>query len=207
MGSVGQSSWLVEWWGASSSSSFLGPPDHLVTCLDACRNIVSHGTTSDCAEIRCRAIWQGGVNVSWNWMSLWGSTKGHLPVQLLSLHCQCDFLLLCLCLSISMCWLPFLPKKHKQFDKDLPRSSIWYTPETAELALRFAILSSPGPELMPWTAESTLVKGVAVSADMIAVIEKLQLHWIGWSERSGCGWGIGACGTKKIEVSWWEMCV
>lgn len=45
---------------------------------------------------------------------------------------------------------------------DIPKSLMLYTPGTLELALRFSL---GGLDERPWTAESTLVKGVGTSTD------------------------------------------
>lgn len=55
--------------------------------------------------------------------------------------------------------------------EDVPRSLMFITPAALELALRCLGPSLGGLDERPWTAESTLVRGLgAASADMIACL-------------------------------------
>lgn len=58
---------------------------------------------------------------------------------------------------------------------DVPRSLMFITPVALELTLRCFAPSLGGLDERPWTAESTLVRGLdAVSADMMACFGYLE---------------------------------
>ena len=95
-----------------------------------------------------------------------------LPIQLLRFRCYLEFLAFLFYSSVSRTSLAKAIGLIK-----LPRSAMLYTPAALELALRCPLtapLSSGGEDDKPEIAESTLVRGSTVSADMLLLIDVLN---------------------------------